>query len=156
MKQRKDSLIAWIKMPLAEGVSAAISQGHFSSFPARISGPLAPRHFYASAHMPQGTFQRCCCHVCLITKKVLGKILGDPSGVIWRRKWQPTPVFLPGESHGQKSLEGYSPWDHKKSDTTERLTLTQGRGYRERTASFPLWGPFVPSQCGYASGTGAL
>ena len=31
----------------------------------------------------------------------------------WRRKWQPTPVFLPGESHGQKSLAGYSPWGHK-------------------------------------------
>ena len=36
-----------------------------------------------------------------------------------RRKWQPTPVFLPGESHGQRSLVGYSPWGHKESDTTE-------------------------------------
>ena len=54
----------------------------------------------------------------LIMKKVLGKILGDPNGVTWRRKWQPTPVFLPGESHGQKSLEGYSPWGHKKSTNT--------------------------------------
>ena len=42
----------------------------------------------------------------------------------WRRKWQPTPVFLPGESHGQRSLAGYSPWGHKESDTTERLTLS--------------------------------
>ena len=39
----------------------------------------------------------------------------------WRRKWQPTPVFLPGESHGQRSLVGYSPWSRKESDTTERL-----------------------------------
>ena len=31
----------------------------------------------------------------------------------WRRKWQPTPAFPPGKSHGQRSLEGYSPWDHK-------------------------------------------
>ena len=37
----------------------------------------------------------------------------------WRRKWQPTPIFLPGESHGQRSLLGYSPWSHKESDTTE-------------------------------------
>ena len=37
----------------------------------------------------------------------------------WRRKWQPTPVLLPGESHGQRSLVGYSPQGHKKSDTTE-------------------------------------
>ena len=37
----------------------------------------------------------------------------------WRRKWQPTPVFLPGESHGQKSLMDCSPWGCKESDTTE-------------------------------------
>ena len=37
----------------------------------------------------------------------------------WRRKWQPTPVFLPGESHGLRSLVGYSPWGCKESDTTE-------------------------------------
>ena len=38
-----------------------------------------------------------------------------------RRKWQPTPVFLPGESHGGRSLVGYSPWGRKESDMTERL-----------------------------------
>ena len=37
----------------------------------------------------------------------------------WRRKWQPTPVFLPGKSHGQRSLAGYSPWGCKELDTTE-------------------------------------
>ena len=42
----------------------------------------------------------------------------------WRRKWQPTPVFLPRKSHGQRSLAGYSPRDGKESDTTERLTLS--------------------------------
>ena len=50
----------------------------------------------------------------------------------WRRKWQPTPVFLPGESHGQRSLAGYSPEGCKGSDTTERpstsiLTFTFSR-----------------------------
>ena len=35
------------------------------------------------------------------------------------RKWQPTPVSLPGEPHGERSLVGYSPWDHKESDTTK-------------------------------------
>ena len=39
----------------------------------------------------------------------------------WRRKWQPTPLFLPGKSHGWRSLAGYSPWGSKESDTTERL-----------------------------------
>ena len=38
-----------------------------------------------------------------------------------RRKWQPTPVFWPGESHGQRSLAVCTPWGHKESDTTERL-----------------------------------
>ena len=42
----------------------------------------------------------------------------------WRREWQPTPVLLPGEFHGQRSLAGYSPWDHKESDTTEQLTVS--------------------------------
>ena len=39
----------------------------------------------------------------------------------WRRKWHPTPVFLPGKSQGQRSLAGYSPWGHEESDTTEQL-----------------------------------
>ena len=39
----------------------------------------------------------------------------------WRRKWKPTPVLLPGESHGRRSLVGYNPWGRKESDTTERL-----------------------------------
>ena len=37
----------------------------------------------------------------------------------WRRAWQPTPVFLPGESHEQRNLRGYSPWGCKESDMTE-------------------------------------
>ena len=39
--------------------------------------------------------------------------------ILWRRAWQPTPVFLPGKSHGQTSLDGYSPWGRKESDMTE-------------------------------------
>ena len=37
----------------------------------------------------------------------------------WRRKWHPTPVFLPGKSHGQRSLVGFSPWGHQESGTVE-------------------------------------
>ena len=39
----------------------------------------------------------------------------------WRRKWQPTPVLLPGKFHGQRSLVGYSPWGCKELDMTEQL-----------------------------------
>ena len=52
----------------------------------------------------------------MVTQSWVGKI---PC----RRKWQPTPVLLPGEFHGQKSLVGYSPWGHKKSDTMDWRTL---------------------------------
>ena len=41
-----------------------------------------------------------------------------------RRKWQPTPVFLPGKSHGRRNPVGYSPWGQKELDTTERLHFT--------------------------------
>ena len=46
----------------------------------------------------------------------VGKIPG-------RSKWQPTAVFLPGKSYGQRSLVGYSPWGRKESDTTEQLNF---------------------------------
>ena len=39
--------------------------------------------------------------------------------ILWRREWHPTPVFLPGKSHGKRSLVDYSPGGHKESDTTE-------------------------------------
>ena len=47
--------------------------------------------------------------------------LGSTSLIWWRRQWQPTPVLLPGESHGQRSLVGCSPWSCYELDTTERL-----------------------------------
>ena len=55
------------------------------------------------------------------TQATRGQSLGleDPL----RRAWQPTPVFLPGESHGPRSLVGYSPWGRKQSETTEQLQI---------------------------------
>ena len=47
--------------------------------------------------------------------------------ISWRRALLPTLVFLPGEFHGQRSLEGYSSWGHKEPDMTEQLTLSLGR-----------------------------
>ena len=52
---------------------------------------------------------------------VLSLSLEDP----WGREWLYTPVFLPGEFHGQRSLVGYSPCGHKESDMTEQLSLSQ-------------------------------
>ena len=42
----------------------------------------------------------------------------SPTDIPWRREWEPTQVFLPGESHGQRSLVGQSPWGHKESGMT--------------------------------------
>ena len=47
--------------------------------------------------------------------------LGCVGKIPWRKKWQPTPVLLPGKFHGWRNLVGYSPWDCKELDTTERL-----------------------------------
>ena len=52
----------------------------------------------------------------------VGLILG-PGRFPWSRKWQLTPVFFPGEFHGQRSLAGYSPWDCKESDMTQWLGM---------------------------------
>ena len=52
--------------------------------------------------------------------------------ILWRGKWQPTPVFLPGKSHRWRSLPGCSPWGRKESDTTERLTHVRTTGLHSR------------------------
>ena len=73
-------------------------------------------NMYPSPGLPQwlsGTESTCQCRRCRFNPW-LRKI---PR----RRKWQPTPVFLPRKSHGQRSLEGYSPWGLKESDTTQQL-----------------------------------
>ena len=43
----------------------------------------------------------------------------DVGKILWRRAWPPTPVFLLGGFHGQRSLAGYSPWGHKELDMTD-------------------------------------
>ena len=47
----------------------------------------------------------------------------EPRDNRWRRQWHPTPVLLPGKSHGRRSLVGYSPWGREESDMTEQLHL---------------------------------
>ena len=59
--------------------------------------------------------------------------------ISWRRAWQPTSVFLPGESHGQRSLVGYSPMGCKQSDSTEQLSLSMMRTVGPWLRSHALW-----------------
>ena len=56
---------------------------------------------------------------CLFRRHKRGRFCPWVRKILWRRKQQPTPVFLPGEFHGQRSLAGCSPWGHKELDTTE-------------------------------------
>ena len=58
--------------------------------------------------------------------------VGDLGLIAWRRKWQPTTVFLPIEFHGQRSLVNYCPWGCKDSDMTGRLTPLQSKLCMER------------------------
>ena len=56
---------------------------------------------------------------------IVKAIYDKPTANIWRREGQSNPLFLPGESHGQRRLVSHSPWGHKESDTTEQLMLQQ-------------------------------
>ena len=53
-------------------------------------------------------------------------------------KWQPTPVLLPGESHGGRSLVGYSPWGRKESDTIEQLHFTYDSNFHQSPGYFSI------------------
>ena len=57
--------------------------------------------------------------------------------ISWRRAWQPTPVFLPEESHGQRNLVGYSPWGRKELHTAERLSTGTYRGGEQFNYIYP-------------------
>ena len=61
----------------------------------------------------------------------VGDLGSIPGKIPWRRKWQPTPVFLPGKSHGQRSLLGYSLWCPKESDTTDPTFIFSKEASRE-------------------------
>ena len=63
-----------------------------------------------------------------------------PRGFSWRRKWQPTPVFLPGESQGWRSLVGCHLWGRTESDTTE-ATQQQQQGLLRWSRELRLWAP---------------
>ena len=66
--------------------------------------------------------------------------------ITWRRKWQPTPVFLCGEFHGQRSLEDCSPWGHKELDPTEQLS-THAHSLQIMLCSYVLVAQSRPTLC---------
>ena len=87
--------------------------------------------------------------------------VGSTPGLIpWRRAWQPTPVLVPGESRGQRSLGGYSPWSRKESATEsdlQRTSLDIGMGWegvgRVLCVSEDLWVQLVGPLGSFTPGT---
>ena len=57
----------------------------------------------------------------------------------WSRKWQPTPVFLPGKLHGERTLAGHSPWGHQESDATEHARIHSVWTHLDNTNSSLQW-----------------
>ena len=78
------------------------------------------------------------------TQKTQVQFLGqkDP----WRKKWQPIPVFLPGESHGQRSLAGYSPRGPEESGMTERLSTQK---YKKKKLRCIKWNTHNCTDCDF-------
>ena len=68
----------------------------------------------------------------------------------WKRTWQPTPVFLPGLSLGQRSLAGYSPWGCKELDMTEQLSLHAPTGQGADTSLEQEQSEFLPKEIGFS------
>ena len=106
------------------------------------SAPLSDLWFifhYAKRwiHKELATFYVKLCPVHIFLKNLIASIIT----FLWSRNWQPTPVFLPGEFHGQRSLAGYSPWGRKELDTMERLTHTHTHTSLHLDI-YTLWGLF--------------
>ena len=97
-----------------------------------VSGKPCSRYFTGPFHLPIWTVASC------------AFLVVPQCPTPWRRKWQSTPVFLHGESHGQRSLVGYSPWGHKELDTTERLHSSRPSGLLQSHVMAPNGGTRQP------------
>ena len=87
-----------------------------SKTPAGPACPMTwdlPRRGLADGLQPDASFSRV--YIPISHDRYIHRMDG------WKKQWQPTPVLLPGNSHGWRSLVGYSPWGRKESDTAERL-----------------------------------
>ena len=89
--------------------------------------------------------------LCFHSVSIIFFQLGTPELPLWRRQWQPTPVLLPGKSHGQRSLGGCSPWGHTvRHDWATSLSLFTFKHWRRKWQPTPV---FLP---GESQGRGSL
>ena len=98
---------------------------HRTRAPFQVPDALLELYTTFRAHFPGGSESSVCLQC---ARPRFGPWVGK---IPWRRKWQPTPVLLPGKSHGRRSLVGYSLWGRKESDMTERLHFSlTGLGHK--------------------------
>ena len=103
------SRMDWLDLLAIQGILKSLLQHHSSK--ASTPCQITLKH---SKRFPGGSDSK---RICLQHRR----IRFDPwvGKIPWRRAWQPTPLFLPGEFRGQRSLKGHSPWGRKEPDTTE-------------------------------------
>ena len=106
-----------------------------SSRPPWVNTPL--NKIYLELGFPGGTSEESVCQCKRPKRHRFDSWMGT---IPWRGPWQPAPVFLPGESHGQRSLVGYSPWSCKELDMTEWLgTHTKRRIVKKLQIKENIW-----------------
>ena len=89
--------------------------------PGCSTGEACPFHLFAVKHEMRELPRRCSRKesACQCRRQKRQRFSSWVEKIPWRRKWQPTPVFFPGKSYGQRSLVGYCPWGRKELDMTE-------------------------------------
>ena len=94
--------------------------------------------------LPQGlSRERTCLQCRRLRRRGLNPWVGKTP---WRRKCQPTPEFLPGESQGQRSLVGYSPWDSQELDRTEQLSTHTAISKTQAALGGAVWEQALPQE----------
>ena len=115
----------WFQSPGWEDPREEEMQPTPAVLPGESHGQRSLAGFSPWGHKGSDTTEWLSTHACVHTRNVTFKnfesVCYTPTLCNWRRQWHPTPVLLPGKSHGQRSLVGCSPWGCKESDTNERL-----------------------------------
>ena len=107
-------LIPPLRFPLPHLLDCKVHEGNYSDLilliaPSALTNTEYTVRLISDADFPGGSVVKksaCQCRRCGFNPSI--------RKILWKREWQPTPVFLPGRSHGKRRLKGYSPWGHKR------------------------------------------
>ena len=118
-------LIPPLRFPLPHLLDCKVHEGNYSDLilliaPSALTNTEYTVRLISDVDFPGGSVVKksaCQCRRCGFNPSI--------RKILWKREWQPTPVFLPGRSHEQRSLVGYSPRGSKELDTTEQITYVR-------------------------------